>query len=231
MDNSHSPPDSPLMHVPTEICEHIIDALYSDAVQAECNAALSQCALVCRAWRIRSQRWILHHVLLSDTPAVQKFSAILDSGPHLRDYVHEVTLAGDELITTSSPLSPFAIALYRKLPQIQVIHVTVDHAAVRPPPALGQNLTYIALHPHFPLFFAFTTVTRLALSNLAFPRFSDFAKMVNSLPALQDLSCQWVRWLIVGPLPSCMQLRSDGKRGIPQHFAPELCKLSTVRTL
>ena len=78
--------------LPIEVCENVIDMLYSQHLhdQLEHSRALHSCALVCRAWRIRSQRNLFYSVVLCATEAVYKLAAVLDNGPHLSDYVHEV---------------------------------------------------------------------------------------------------------------------------------------------
>ncbi|TBU38922.1 hypothetical protein BD309DRAFT_873398 [Dichomitus squalens] len=123
MDDDRAHPDHNASPFPVEVCENIIDMLYSLFVkdQIEDTRALHCCALVCRAWRVRSQRNLFYSVVLHDLPALQKFSAVLDNAPHLCEYVYELTLTGRTLHTTASPLSLLPIALRGKLPKLQEI--------------------------------------------------------------------------------------------------------------
>ncbi|EJF56200.1 hypothetical protein DICSQDRAFT_28725, partial [Dichomitus squalens LYAD-421 SS1] len=167
---------------PVEVFENIIDMLYSVFLtdRVEDTRALHSCALVCRAWRVRSQRNLFYSVVLHDVAAIEKLSTVLANAPHLCEYVHEVTLIGRTLHTTASPLSLLPIALHGKLPKLQDLHI-------------NRSLQYLPLHPRFSLFFsAFTTISRLFIYNTTFRYFNDFARMVNSLPALEILICDGV---------------------------------------
>ena len=130
MRNGDSPAQTIARHIPVDICEHIIDQLYSGydfSEQIGNVRALHCCALVCRNWRICSQMRLFRSVILHDVAAVHRFSAALESGPHLSDYVHEVMLVGRTLETTASPLGNFPIALHGKLPRLQ----TLDRKSTR----------------------------------------------------------------------------------------------------
>ncbi|EJF55712.1 hypothetical protein DICSQDRAFT_73084 [Dichomitus squalens LYAD-421 SS1] len=201
MDVIHPPPTS--RHIPVDVCENIIDHLYSDSditEQVDCVRALRRCALVCGEWRVRSQMRLFYCVVLHDVEALRTFAAVLDTAPHLRDYVHEVTLVGRTLHTTASPLSPFPIALYGKLPRLEELWIR-------------RPLPYLPLHPRFPICLsAFTTVTRLSVTLITFLRFSDLIKMAIALPQLQDLLCDNVRCLTLGPLPACIRPQSNETR-------------------
>ncbi|EJF57279.1 hypothetical protein DICSQDRAFT_32800, partial [Dichomitus squalens LYAD-421 SS1] len=167
---------------PVEVCENIIDMLYSFPImdRVENARTLHRCALVCRAWRVRSQRNLFYSVVLHNIEALQKFSAVLDNGPHLCEYVHQLTLMGRTLHTTASPLSLLPIALHGKLPKLQEV-------------TINRSLQYLPLHPRFALYFsAFTTVSGLYIFDLTFGHFNDFARMINSLPALRRLVCNGV---------------------------------------
>ena len=113
------------LNIPTEVCEDIIDMLYStypsDTVKD--LATLRNCALVCRAWRVRSQKTLFYRVQLSDSTSLHQLSAILDTGPHLRDYVHEVELTGYHLHTTTSIFALFPVVFAQKLPNLKQIYV------------------------------------------------------------------------------------------------------------
>ncbi|TBU51527.1 hypothetical protein BD310DRAFT_971218 [Dichomitus squalens] len=237
MDVVH-PPSPPISrHIPVDVCENIIDHLYSHSditEQVDCVRALRRCALVCGEWRVRSQVRLFYCVVLHDAEALQTFAAVLDTAPHLRDYVHEVTLVGRTLHTTASPLSPFPIVLYGKLPRLEELWIRrVDDEETWYPIAsrleTGAPLLCLPLHPRFPIFLsAFSTVTRLSVSRVTFQRFSDLIKMAISLPQLQDLLCDDVRCLILGPLPTCMKPQSNETRASDlSRSAPNLQFLDT----
>ncbi|TBU22514.1 hypothetical protein BD311DRAFT_675930 [Dichomitus squalens] len=218
---------------PVEVCENIIDMLYSlFFVDRLANTrALHRCALVCRAWRVRSQRNLFYSVVLHDLPALQKFSAVLDNAPHLCEYVYEVTLVGRTLHTTASPLSLLPIVLRGKLPKLQEVTINRFREDAKSYPRTSKSdtvkpLQYLPLHPRFALYFsAFTTVSRLCIVNLTFVHFNDLARMINSLPALRTLVCSHVRCVALGALPFNMKPRADGIHAPATPFAPKLQKL------
>lgn len=194
-------------HIPIEVCETIIDTLYSFAIkQATTNiAALHSCSLVCRAWRIRAQRMLFYSVLLSDGTSLHSFSAALDSAAHLRNYVHEVTLTGYYLQTTTSILTLFPALLAGRLPnlhRISVFHLPETATWFpRPVPSHSSSrkwkpLSFIPLHPCFPhLLSSFFGVSNLDLYYTTFRSFREFARMLQALPALEVLRCNSVRWI------------------------------------
>ena len=135
--------------VPVEVCENVIDILYSGLlkIRVEDACALRHCALVCRAWRIRSQRRLFNDVLLDGTAALQQFATVLRNGPHLCDYVYQVTLSGRTLQTTANPLSLFPIILQGKLQNLKTLtakaHPTVVLGTVYTHPILTIRTTLI----------------------------------------------------------------------------------------
>ncbi|EJF56202.1 hypothetical protein DICSQDRAFT_29745, partial [Dichomitus squalens LYAD-421 SS1] len=193
-------PNPNVSRFPVEVCENIIDMLYSlFFVDRVANSrALHRCALVCRAWRVRSQRNLFYSVVLHDLPALQKFSAVLDNAPHLCEYVYEVTLVGRTLHTTASPLSLLPIVLRGKLPKLQEVTINRFREDAKSYPTTSKSgtmkpLQYLPLHPRFAVYFsAFTTVSRLCIVNLTFVHFNDLSRMINSLPALRTLVCSHV---------------------------------------
>ena len=237
--NDHLAPDSVSCRLPIEVCENIIDMLYSQGLddQVEHSRALHSCALVCRAWRVRSQRNLFYSVVLHGTEAVRRLASVLDNGHHLRDYIHEVLLIGRTLHTTTSPLSLFPVALYGKLPRLVkllVKHVLEDEDWY--PRTSGSEtakpLEHLPLHPRFPVFLsAFTAVTRLVIVDVRFVCFNDLLAMIHALPALEQLWCQEVGCKTFGPLPMYTKQRSvvGGPRARP--FAPNLQELELVSSL
>ena len=223
--------------LPVEVCENIIDSLCSgDNVreQVENSRILHQCALVCRAWRVRSQRILFYAVVLRDLTALQRFSAVLDAAPHLGEFVYEVILVGQSLHGTASPLSSLPILLAGKLPKLQ--ELTMDNrpgertSCIQASDSLPKKpLQYISLPPRSSLFLsAFSAVFRLWVNHVTFRCFSDFARMVNSFPALEYLHCDGVRWATLGPLPACMALGDSSRRAAAQPYASDHFELFFV---
>ena len=180
--------------------------------------------------------------MISDPVALEKLSAALEVGIHLRDYVHKITLVESSDYTTSSVVSLFSVALQRKLPGLQELGLTSNsdyspysgNAGPRPSscgPTTTRQQICIPLHPRFPVFLStFTIVSRLHISHVTFQRFSGFARMVQSLPALQHLACSNVRWTIFGLLPLSMRPQTEETRTFLQPFAPRLRILNIVST-
>ncbi|PIL32934.1 hypothetical protein GSI_05052 [Ganoderma sinense ZZ0214-1] len=225
------------LHVPTEVCENIIDMLYSNTGRDTLHniAALHSCALVCRAWRVRSQKMLFYKVMLLEVTPLHKFAAVLDDGQHLRDYVHQVSLVGYHLHTTTSIFTLFAAVVSRKLPNLERIDVVhLESPATwcpRPPdPPKFKELPCIPIHPHFPAFLStFTAVSHLRLEFITFRSFSEFARMLHALPNLEGLTCRSIDWLTPGGShPGAGFTRQpdweDGRCTAPP-FAPKLRRL------
>nr|VWO97953.1 Thioredoxin reductase (EC [Ganoderma boninense] len=148
----------PRRQIPTEVCENIIDTLYSLTVKGTTAniATLHNSSLVCRDWRVRAQKMLFFKVQLSDGASLHRFSAVLDIGQHLRDYVHEVLLTGHHLHTTASILTSFPAVFAGRLPNlwsVTVVHLisTQTHLYPRTPdPPKMKTLPYIPLHRSFP---------------------------------------------------------------------------------
>lgn len=230
MDNHHRPGHCTARHIPVEVCENIIDQLYayfSLSNQVENVRALRSCALVCKDWRVRSQMRLFYSVVLREAAAVHRFAVALGTGPHLREYVHEVILIGRRMQMTTSPLSHFPIVLHGKLPRLRTLHITQagDSEDSKPEvsrPGTARRLRYVPLHPRFPLFLsAFTTITTISITSMKFQCFSDLAKIAIALPGLQRFLCMDVRCVTLGPLPACMKLQANSSGSPPIRLAPE----------
>lgn len=223
------------LHVPIEICENIVDMMLdsrSFADEIESIAALHNCALVCRAWRIRAQRALFYAVHLSDLISLHNFSTALDSAQHLRSYVHEVVLTGFQLHTTASVLTVFLPVFAGKLPNLRLIDVShldesnKEYPRKPDPPAKAKILPYIPLHPYSRNFLSsFASVSVLLLNAITFNCFSDFVRMLHGLPALETLSCFSIRWITQGSTRFTMRPDwTTGRHTLPP-FAPKLQRL------
>ena len=238
MDNEGIPPSATVQsRFPVEVWENVIDMLYSVLLpdQIEHSRTLHSCALVCRAWRVRSQRNLFYAVVLKDIATLRKFSAVLDDAPHLRDYVREVALVARTLHTTASPLSLFPIILHSKLPILEEFSIKcVTDVEDRYPSAFTRDpttepLKYLPLHPRFPIFLsAFTAITRLFVISVTFRHLNDLLGTVNALPALRYLSCGSILCRTLGPLPMYAKLQPDTNHPRARLFAPNLEELLLV---
>ncbi|KAI1784991.1 hypothetical protein LXA43DRAFT_171791 [Ganoderma leucocontextum] len=212
-------------HIPTEVCENIIDMLYSAYTPDTSKnvATLHSCAFVCRDWRVRSQRVLFHKVQLSDTTSLHRLFTILDAGQHLH--------------TTASIFALFPAVLAGKLPNVKgidIVHIlpgTTWFSRTSHQPEKAKALPYIPLHPRFPNFLSsFTALSFLLLEYTTFRSFSEFARMLHGLPNLAALACISVRWIAPGGSHPCADFTKQpdwaaGRRTLPP-FAPKLRKLS-----
>ena len=198
----------PPLHIPTEVCENIIDMLYSDFPGAATLwniSALHNCALVCRDWRVRAQRMLFYRIQLSDAKSLHRLSTALDGGQHLRDYEYQIELTGYLLHNTTSIFTLLPAVFGGKLPKLEVIrvvHLTDDQERQFPRrlgPPKAKALPYIPLHSHFPaLLSSFTAVSTLYLENTTFRSFSELARLIRGLPSLESLACCSVCWIAPG---------------------------------
>ena len=67
----------------------------------------------------------------------------------------------------------------------------------------------------------------LHVNGVTFPRFSDFGRMLGSMPSLQALQCKGVRWITLGSVPMCMRPQVEDI-GSPSPFFLYLRKLDLV---
>ena len=233
----------PALHIPTEVCESIIDMLYSNDLEPTLRhiATLHSCALVCRAWRVRSQKILFYKIQLSNSKSFHKL-AILDARLHLRDYISEVELTGYHLHTTTSIFALFPAVFARKMPnldRIDVVHLSEVSTPLFPrklDPPKFKSLPYIPLHPCFGVFLSsFTQVLVLCLGFTTFRSYTEFVRLLHGLPKLEELNCNFVGWTTTGgshPHGANLTRQPDwaaGRSVIPP-FAPKLQRL-LVRSL
>ena len=199
-------------------------------------AALRNCALVCRAWRIRAQRMLFYTVHLNGVASLYRFAEILQAGPHLYLFVNEVTLISRSLHTTASILSTFPAVFAGKLHNLQRFRVwRISESDTWYPKALDQPkvkpLPHTPLHPHFSLLLAsFTTLSTLQFAYVTFFSFGEFIRIIRSLPNVETLLCHAVAWTTLGPLPAFLEGSECSKRRPLLPFAPKL-RLLKVRRL
>ena len=230
----------PVLHIPTEVCESIIDMVYdwwaSTDERLVYIRTLYSCALVCRDWRIRSQQTLFYSVRLSSSASFHRLSTILDSAQHLRDYVYHVELTGYHLHYTTSTFALFPVVFAEQLPNLE--RIDVEHLGGTdetwfprtPDPPKARSLPYIPLHSRFPTFLSsFTSVSTLGLNYATFRSFTEFARMLHGLPNLEQLSCVFVRWITAGGAHPGADLTREPDWGAERHiiplFAPKLREL------
>ena len=230
----------PVLRIPTAVCENIIDMLYDPKATLPDNVVyvvtLHSCALVCRDWRIRSQRRLFYFVRLTSSTSFHRLSTILDSAQHLRDYVHHVELIGYHLHNTTSVFALFPVVFAGKLPNLERVDVVQLYDIHEtwfprtPDPLKARSLPYIPLHSRFPTFLSsFTAVSVLMLVRTTFRSFTEFARMLHGLPNLQALACTFVRWITTGGAHPSADLTRELDWGAERHtiplFAPKLREL------
>ena len=145
-----------------------------------------------------------------------------------------MVFVGQSLHGTASPLSSLPILLAGKLPKLQ--ELTMDNrpgertSCTQASDSLPKKpLQNIALYPRSSLFLsAFPAVFRLWVNHVTFRCFSDFARIVNSFPALEYLHCDGVRWVTLGPLPTCITPGASSRRAAMQPYASDHFELFFV---
>lgn len=210
--------------IPTEVCEQIIDMAYihdfTKSVDHELAISTMQsCALVCRASRTRSQRWIFHAVRIEDMQTLLKFSSHLEREPRLAVFVRKVCVVGESVHAPASPATALPLLLDRRLPNLTAVSIIrpLDPQASRHQESLRQHLP---IHPRFPLSFrAFAALDDLHLEGVVFPSFTDFARCIQSIDGVSGLTCIRVRW-------SAPSIPSSGQQVRP--LCPPTLKRLTV---
>ena len=197
----------PSLYIPTEVCENIIDMLFSFNTRETLTniATLHRCALVCRAWRVRSQRMLFYKVQLSDNTSFHRLTTIVNEAPHLRSYVYHMQLTGYYLHNTTSIFSLFPAVFAGKLPNLKrmdVVHFSETMEMEFPKTTVSlkaKSTPYIPLHRQFSaLLLSFTAISTLYLEHTTFRSFSELPRMICALPNLQQFSCASVRWITAG---------------------------------
>ncbi|KAI0744078.1 hypothetical protein C8Q80DRAFT_1122370 [Daedaleopsis nitida] len=182
------------MRIPQEVCELILDAMYDDEGYEQYTLscqALRSCALACRAWRSRSQFWLFHAVKVTDLRTLRKLAHLLVERPHFRAFVQKLYLIGPLHQSRSVATALATTVRSLLLPNLRTVWLV--HVPGGGPSA--DRLPYLPIHPRFPLSFrAFSTVHDLALTNVGFPSFLDFAFVLQSVPGLRTLCCLEVKW-------------------------------------
>ncbi len=214
--------------LPIEVCERVIVKVYDGryAFVLTSLATLSNCALVCRAWRPRAQRVLFKYVLLRDKDALYGFADLLDASPELGTYMHTLQLRG-YLHVPYSPAVLFLTALPGKLTNLVELYIydfDDDEKAASPLPEGEKELPYLPIHRYVPsLLTSISHIRKLEISDVSFPSFGDFARFLNALSNLTTLYCYRISWAVLGLDPICMVTRSSSNSR--KMFLPNLEKL------
>ena len=222
--------------LPVEVHESIIDRVYHPSTFNHhgirySQAALSQCALVCREWRTRAQMRLFHSVELRNSHHLHTFAELLDESPVLGSYVQVVLVHGSSHYTPDDSILPlFPTVLPQKLPNLQEVSIyntglgnRSRKRSVRRPGPRGITLPHIPLHPRFPILLEYLQhLTTLRLGVLIFPSFGDFARILDRLTGLGSLVCDALDWSTLGIVPPCM---AKGLQGL---FLPTLSNLKVI---
>ncbi|RDX40076.1 hypothetical protein OH76DRAFT_1512843 [Lentinus brumalis] len=218
--------DSPQLHVeakprlPTEVCEHVIEAAYDeryDLIQTSL-VTLSSCALVCRSWRPRGQSLLFEYVLLRDKDALYRYAELVEASPKLGTYMRTLSLRG-YLHVPFSPAVLFPTALRGRLPNLTDVYfheLSPVAKAAKPLPEGKKELPSLPTHPYLPsLMSCISHIHKLYFSNVRFSSFGDLL-----------LYCEGVFWAVLGQEPRCMtKHNSSNSRNT---FLPKLKLLACV---
>ena len=239
-DSNDSPPTAP--RLPIELCEHIIESIYSERFYLVSSAllTLSRCSLVCRAWRPRAQAILFTYVLLKDTAALHRFAALLARAPHLGRYVRTLSLRGHHHRADSTVVL-FPTVLRDRLPSL--VRLSIAEAEAEPehaqretaaslPAGTGTDTDRRAtgqkkppclpIHPRFPALMAkFAHIRELNLSNTTFPSFGDLCRVLAPLTGLREILALSVSYGVLGLLPQCV-LKNVIPGASSKRFLPEL---------
>ena len=168
--------------IPIEVYERIIDAIYAsrvvDGIRYSC-LAMKRCSLVCRAWRPRSQHWLLYAIELQDTYGLNRLYQLLGKASRSAWSVRELYLTGPYLHRPDSVVTSLSSNLGNRLPNIRVLSMICNPLTLSPQRnCRGQELPFLPIHPRFPLsLHSFHYLNEARFINLRFPSFTDFARL------------------------------------------------------
>lgn len=216
---------------PPEVCEFIIEELYEDAFnllfdqpwQQLLRRTLLDCALVCRAWRPRSQDILLRRVIISSTSTLRRLAFSLKATPHLGKLVLWLDICtprnprhkyfGGSESTWYSPQSIIALfpsLLMRRLPNLKRLDLIAlfptdlqwpDCEDIRNPLSV-KFLPHLPLPQLYPRMLSnFSTLRQLDLLVIDFASFGEFMRVVNAFSQLETLECRAIGWTVWGVVP------------------------------
>ena len=201
----NSRPRSIPLRLPIELCEAVIDMVVTGEPIADIRT-LRNCALVCKAWRIRAQTRLFQSIISRARASLYDLSDFLLHSQFSR-HVRKVTLMSSLLHSANSPFALFPSALQGRLPNLEELHIVhVPQASMTE----EKHLPSVPLNQHcFIRLSSFTTITVLRLERTTFTNFGDFAQTVKSLQKLDTLICANVTWRTLSALPRYMSLAPE----------------------
>ncbi|KAM5545230.1 hypothetical protein V8D89_001341 [Ganoderma adspersum] len=200
-------PSSVVCHgfvLPFDVAQLVMDALYNDSSPEDhCyrnQRTYHNWSLVCHAWRMYAQSLLFRIVEVSDPDSLRRFSAHLDSAPHLARFVKSLRVYSRYLFTPHNVFSLLPEEIKDKLPNLRALAVTriskVDSWHPLSSLQLSQpELPYIPLSEDFHTRLApLSHVTTFKLYFVSLPCFRALARIVRALHNLRELAIVEVHW-------------------------------------
>ena len=171
----------PHTNLPVEVIEHVLDLLHANVDD------LRQFALTCHALLIRARHHLFYAIGLRATQQdLESLCEVFNADPHLKSLVHIVTLhfpfhslPGESLLVEAFPAR-----LLSQLPRL--CHWKLSTDAIK-----SSDLPRANSFHWMTLAFLKTTklLRRLDMKGLKFTSNVELARLLASLPLLQDLRC------------------------------------------
>lgn len=194
------------LKIQIEILDHVNwDGWYPN----ESSRTLASCRLVCKAWSRICQRKLLKTVIILDHQRLERLVAFLSSAtrPHSRSSPSSYVYM---LFFNANTRNVAPLYLATKLPFLRCLVIFLNEDT--PPFIIHSSLVMHLRH--------FRTVVALVLDVILFQSFSDFRRLISSLPALYFLSLNKVDLLDSSPLQ-----KPNGKIHSPFTFPQNLTDL------
>ena len=190
--------------LPFDVAQLIMDALYNDSSPEDhCyrnRPTYRNWSLVCHAWRMYAQSLLFRIVEVSDPDSLRRFSAHLDSAPHLAHYVRSLRVYSRYLFTPHNVFSLLPEEIKDKLPNLRALAVTRISSVDSWHPLSSLQLSQPEL-PYMPLSDDFHTklaplshITTFKLYFVRLPCFCALARIVRALHNLRELAIVEVHW-------------------------------------
>ncbi|KAJ3487587.1 hypothetical protein NLI96_g3421 [Meripilus lineatus] len=188
--------------LPIEVWEIVIESLWYHP------QTLISCTLTCRAWHPKS-RHCLQSLRQARLHCVKDLNALVDEVVHSPDRarcLRELRIVVDTKDTSSTPtwVSKVTLTLPSKLPRLTALELSGIQSVAFDP--LGVQVVS-----------AFKTITSLTFEGCSFPTFSQFGRILLSLPSLKHLGVGDLEWAEY--------------RTLPWILGPKRAKILRLRTL
>ena len=160
-----------------EIEEHIIDEVQHRATALRC------CALVCRAWYIRSRRYLVHTITLKSVGDLDRFCTYFNTHSGLRPLVSALRVCPDGDSGQGYPEIVW-IPLAFQLPSIRALSL---HGHRSTPFQFHQAILTGLRHSHIAL-------ETLQLENLTLQSPQTLLHVLTALPSLRNLHYTFLKF-------------------------------------